>query len=69
MNIKLLGQGFEATSANSVGNQLIKFFSDTNFHTFTGISAFASQAGVNGLAKYIKTAKKHLKIITIHRRN
>ncbi|MBI4947301.1 MAG: phospholipase D family protein [Bacteroidetes bacterium] len=65
MNIKLLGQGFEPTSADSVGNQLIKFFSDTDFHTFTGISAFASQAGVNGLAKHIASAKKHLNIITI----
>ncbi|MEK6616787.1 MAG: phospholipase D family protein [Bacteroidota bacterium] len=65
MNIKLLGQGFEATSADSVGNQLIKFLSDTDFHTFTGISAFASQAGVNGLAKHIASAKKHLNIITI----
>jgi HKD family nuclease len=65
MNIKLLGQGFEATSKDSVGNQLTKFFSDKDFHSFTGISAFASQAGVNGLSKYIASAKKHLKIITI----
>ncbi|MBS1742953.1 MAG: phospholipase D family protein [Bacteroidetes bacterium] len=65
MNITLLGQGFEATSQYSVGNQLIKFFVNKDFHTFTGISAFASQAGVRGLSKYIKTAKKHLNIITI----
>ncbi|MBL7767113.1 MAG: phospholipase D family protein [Chitinophagaceae bacterium] len=65
MNINLLGQGFEEKSVNSVGNQLIKFFADKNFHTFTGISAFASQAGIRGLSKHIKTAKKHLNIITI----
>jgi len=65
MNITLLGQGFEATSANSVGNRLVKFFADKDFHTFTGISAFASQAGIRGLSKHIKTAKKHLDIITI----
>lgn len=65
MNITLLGQGFEATSANSVGTQLVKFFADKDFHTFTGISAFASQAGIRGLSKHIKTAKKHLNIITI----
>lgn len=65
MNIKLLGQGFEAASEHSVGKQLIKFFADKNFHTFTGISAFASQAGVNGLSKHIEAAKKHLNIITI----
>lgn len=65
MNINLLGQGFEEKSVNSVGNQLIKFFADKNFHTFTGISAFASQAGIRGLSRHIKTAKKHLNIITI----
>lgn len=65
MNITLLGQGFEAASEHSVGKQLIKFFTDKDFHTFTGISAFASQVGVRGLSNHIKTAKKHLNIITI----
>ncbi|MCK9219175.1 MAG: phospholipase D family protein [Bacteroidales bacterium] len=65
MQIQLLGQGFESTSEFSVGNQLIKFFADEEYHTFTGISAFASQAGVIGLGNYIIEAKKHLKIITI----
>lgn len=65
MNITLLGQGFEATSQNSVGNKLIKFFADKDFHTFTGISAFASQSGIRGLSKHIKAAKKHHNNITI----
>jgi HKD family nuclease len=65
MNITLLGQGFEPISEFSVGKQIIKFLADTSFHTFTGISAFASQAGVNGLSAHINSAKKHLKIITI----
>lgn len=65
MEIRLLGQGYEATSKNSVGNQLIKFISDKDFHTFTGITAFASQAGVTGLSKHLTSAKKHLKNITI----
>ncbi len=65
MNITLLGQGFEAESKDSVGHQLIKFFADKNFHTFTGISAFASEAGVIGLSKHIEPARKNLKIITI----
>ncbi|MBW8049742.1 MAG: NgoFVII family restriction endonuclease [Cytophagales bacterium] len=65
MNITLLGQGYEAKSEYSVGNQLIKFFSQKEFHTFTGISAFVSQAGVNGLSKHITAAKKHFNIITI----
>ncbi|MBK7391124.1 MAG: phospholipase D family protein [Bacteroidetes bacterium] len=65
MNINLLGQGFEEESANSVGNHLIRFFADKDFHTFTGISAFASQAAIRGLSKHINTAKRHLNIITI----
>lgn len=65
MHITLLGQGFEAASELSVGKALMKFFKDRGFHTFTGISAFASQAGVNGLAKHIVAAKNHLEIITI----
>lgn len=65
MNITLLGQGYEPISNNSVGKYLIKFLADTDFHSFVGISAFASQAGVNGLSKHIAAAKKHLNIITI----
>ncbi|MCO5234901.1 MAG: phospholipase D family protein [Chitinophagaceae bacterium] len=65
MNIALLGQGFEATLHNSVGSKLIKFFANKDFHTFTGISAFASQAGIRGISKHIKTAKNHLNTITI----
>lgn len=64
MKVTFLGQGYEALSELSVGNQLIKFFADERFHTFTGISAFSSQAGVNGLAKRIAAAK-HLNSITI----
>ncbi len=65
MIVTLLGQGFETTSQNSVGNKLIKFFADKDFHSFTGISAFASQASINGLSKHIEAAKKHLNIVTI----
>lgn len=65
MNINILGQGFEEKSINSVGNHLVKFFADKDFHTFTGISAFASQAGIRGLSMHINAAKKHLNMITI----
>jgi HKD family nuclease len=65
MNISILGQGFKAEIANSVGNKLIEFFSNKNFHTFTGFSAFVSQAGVNGLSKHILLAKKHFTNINI----
>lgn len=65
MNIKILGQGYEAKSEGSVGHQLVKSFADKDFQSFIGISAFASQAGIHGLSKHIKTARKHLDIITI----
>lgn len=65
MNITLLGQGFEATSQNSVGNKLVKSLADKDFHTFIGISAFASQAGIRGLSKHIRKAKSHLDSIII----
>ncbi len=65
MQIQFLGQGYEPASEYAVGKHLIKFFADKSFHSFTGISAFASLAGINGLAKHISAAKKHLDTITI----
>jgi len=65
MKITLLGQGYEATSELSVGNQLKKFLSQKDFHTFTGISAFASPSGVIGLGKHILNAKHLNKVIII----
>ncbi|MCF8371514.1 MAG: phospholipase D family protein [Bacteroidales bacterium] len=65
MQIKFLGQGYEPKSENSVGNLLLNFFANKEFHTFIGISAFASQSGVKGLSKHIETAKKTLKNIKI----
>lgn len=65
MQIQILGQGYEPKSELSVGNQLIKFLSDKEFHSFTAIAAFASQAGVNGLSKHINEAKKHIANFTI----
>jgi HKD family nuclease len=65
MKITLLGQGYEPESINAVGNHLIKYLSQTNFHTFTGISAFASEAGILGLAEHIENAKVHFKDINL----
>lgn len=65
MKITLLGQGYEAASENSVGNYLIKFLSRKDFHTFTGISAFASEAGVLGLSEYITNAKEAFKSLNL----
>lgn len=65
MNLQLLGQGYELESKYSVGKQLMKFLSDTEFHSFIGISAFASQSGINGLGQFIIEAKNHLQQIVI----
>jgi HKD family nuclease len=59
MTIKFLGQGFEAASANAIGNYLISYLNQTNFHSFTGISAFASEAGIFGLSGHILNAKQN----------
>jgi HKD family nuclease len=61
MQITFLGQGYEATSRLSVGNYLIKFLADKNFKSFTGITAFTSLGGVNGLSNHLILAKEHLK--------
>lgn len=53
MKITFLGQGFESESKNSVGNAIIKLFKESKFCSFTGISAFASEAGVVGLSECI----------------
>ena len=59
MKISFLGQGFEAESKKSVGNQIVKFFQHNKFNSFTGISAFASEAGISGLAECINSGKEH----------
>jgi HKD family nuclease len=58
MKLTFLGQGYEPISNNSVGNHLLNLLLQNSFHTFTGISAFASEAGVVGLANHIEAAKK-----------
>ncbi|MDQ3748100.1 MAG: phospholipase D family protein [Acidobacteriota bacterium] len=65
MKITFLGQGLEATSENSVGNHLIEFFSQKDFHTFTGMSAFVSQKAIDGIAHHIAAAKEHLINLTL----
>jgi len=65
MKVSFLGQGFESISENSVGNLLLKFLSETKFHSFTGISAFASEAGIIGLAENITSAKKRFRNLNL----
>lgn len=56
MKVTFLGQGFNPITDGSVGNKLIEFFSENSYQTFTGISAFASEAGVNGLSNCISSS-------------
>lgn len=57
MLITTLSQGITTDITNSTGEALIRFFNDAEYHTFTGLSAFVSVAGVNGLAPHIEAAK------------
>ena len=65
MKIIFLGQGYEPESKNSVGNHLLNLLSQKGFHTFTVISAFATEVGVVGLADYIVSAKNNFKKLNL----
>lgn len=56
MNVTFLGQGFIANTDTAVGTVIEKSFSSNIYHTFTGITAFASEAGVFGLSNCIQTS-------------
>lgn len=59
MEIRFLGQGFEETSMNAVGNYLINYLNQNSFHSFTAFSAFASESGIFGLSEHIQNAKRN----------
>ena len=59
MELNFLGQGFEDVSDDSVGNQLMKYLSHKDYHTFTAFSAFTSLAAIEGLQKFITNAPKN----------
>lgn len=65
MKTTFLGQGFESSSADAIGNYLVKYLNQQDFHSFTGISAFASEAGIFGLSGYIESAKKFYKNLSL----
>jgi HKD family nuclease len=56
MEIEIIGQGFEPLSKKAVGNVLMDYFSNNDFHSFTAISAFATLSGVKGVSKFISEA-------------
>lgn len=55
MVVTFLGQGFTPNIDGAVGTNLMKYFSSNDFTSFTGLSAFASTAGVNLLASCIQS--------------
>ena len=65
MKITFLGQGIEPSSKNAVGHLLVKYLKEKKFNSFTGFSAFASEAGIYGLSGHINSAKKNFKKLTI----
>lgn len=65
MKISFLGQGFEDKSVDAVGNHLMNFLGQKDFDSFTGISAFASESGVYGLAQYLNTARSNFKNLNL----
>jgi len=65
MKTTFLGQGFESSSVDAIGNYLIQYLNRQDFHSFTGISAFASEAGIFGLSGHIQTAKAVFKNLSL----
>ncbi|MFN8306119.1 MAG: phospholipase D family protein [Ferruginibacter sp.] len=65
MKTTFLGQGFESSSVDAIGNYLIQYLNRKDFHSFTGISAFASEAGIFGLSGHIQTAKAVFKNLSL----
>lgn len=65
MKTTFLGQGFESSSIDAIGNYLIQYLNRKDFHSFTGISAFASEAGIFGLSGHIQIAKTGFKNLSL----
>lgn len=57
MTTNILNQGLTVESAYSVGAALIRCLESDSYNSFTFISAFASEAGINGLAHHIHQDK------------
>lgn len=58
MIIKILSQGLSEEIENSVGAALIENLRSKRYFSFTAISAFASESGINGLSEHIEVAKE-----------
>jgi len=56
MKLTFLGQGFMADNEKAVGTVIERLFADNSYHTFTGIVAFASEAGIYGLSNCLENS-------------
>lgn len=65
MTTNILSQGLTTETENSVGATLIKCLKSENYKSFIFISAFASEAGINGLSEHIEEAKKTYESLNI----
>lgn len=61
MKINFINQALSEEALDSTGKNLTNLLTKEEYHTFIGISAFASPAGVNGVINYINNANQHLK--------
>lgn len=65
MKINFINQALNEEAIDSTGKNLINLLTKEEYHTFIGISAFASPAGVNGIINHINNANQHLKKILL----
>ncbi|MFN7115933.1 MAG: restriction endonuclease PLD domain-containing protein [Saprospiraceae bacterium] len=65
MEVKFLGQGFEEESPGAVGHHLLQFLTQRDYHTFTAISAFAGESGIQGLFNKLEEAKSYFQYINL----
>lgn len=66
MKITFLGQGFLPDANSPVGEYLMRFLLEDDFHSFFGFSAFASEAGIVGLSDHFQKANEkfeHLNLV------
>ncbi len=65
MKVTFLGQGLTPEVDSPVGEYLMRFLNEEGFHSFTGFSAFASEAGVKGLSSHIEYARQNFTNLTL----
>ncbi len=65
MKITFLGQGFLPDTNSPVGEYLMSFLLEDEFHSFFGFSAFASEAGIVGLSDHFQRANERFEHLSL----